>query len=843
VVTLGLALLLSVAGTGQASTRAVQLNIRAQPLADSLKTVAEAFVLQIAFFPEDVQNIGAPALIGAYTADQAFAQLLESTSLEYRFVDEDSVAIGQKKASNLAPVLPAARDPKKSTRNEANARAAQPNGDDRNQGQGESAAPAQLFTSEIVVTAQKREQYAQEVPISLFALGGRSLEGTGLQDVQGMSDRVAGLNIVSIQPGSSAFAARGVTTLGGGLETNAAVGYYVDEVPVSASGQGPDFALWDVERVEVLRGPQGTLFGEGSMAGTIRVITNKPDLSLFSGRVAGDLSSTTDGGGNGNLRALVNIPVVEDTFALRVLAGYIDNDGWIDVPDLGEEDANTREQLDVRVAARWVPTDALVIDASYMRQDLDLGTEFTAPSPYRLLPTEQIPAAGPVGYLGPTDTVNQNANLTIIYDLGFASLVSATSYFDYTSDWRIDLTPFVPLLFGTETGGTAKNDPHATSALWAEELRLASNGDKRLDWTTGVFYKSSDRLDERNFQFYLEHAFGIPGFDLTDFSSTRETSKSSSYSLFGEVDSAFTEAWSLQMGLRYYSDDRDLRFEQLTDSIIFGAVAGTTLQAKGDDTDLAPKVSLTWKPNDEVMLYAKAAKGFRSGGTNANSELSPLVPQDYDAEDLWAYELGAKMNLSTAVMANAGVYYNDWTNLQLPFITPDGLFPFTANAGAARAVGGELELFAGLAKGLNGSLNVAYTDATITEQVENAVGGIVAQEGNTIPLTSDWTFDVAFDYRTPLTATMDGVMRAAWAHRTPNYSDPENSEYKKNAVYDQVGLSVGVATTGWSLDAYVDNLLDDASSTFKYNRVVAVPLTWVSYVRPRTIGIRFNVNF
>jgi outer membrane receptor protein involved in Fe transport len=539
----------------------------------------------------------------------------------------------------------------------------------------------------------------------------------------------------------------------------------------------------------------------------------------------------------------VNVPLVEDKLALRIGAGYIDNDGWIDVPDLGEEDANTREQLDLRLAARWVPTDALVIDVSYMRQDLNLGTEFTATSPYQLLPTEQIPFAGPVGYLGPTDTVNQNANLTFIYDLGWASLVSATSYFDYNSDWRIDLTPFVPLFFGPETDGTAKNDPHATSELWSEELRLASNGDQRLDWTAGVFYKSSDRLDERNFQFYLEHAFGIPGFDLTDISATREESDSTSYSLFGEVDYAITEEWSMQVGLRYYSDDRDFRFEQLTDSIIFGGVAGTTLQAKGDDTDLAPKLSLSWKPVDDVMLYAKAAKGFRSGGTNPDSERSDLVPPDYDAEELWAYEIGAKTNLSTAVMANAGLYYNDWTNLQLVFITPDGLFPFTANAGAATAFGGEFELFAVITKGLSGSLNVAYADAEISEQVENAVGGVVAQEGNAIPLTPEWTYNVGLDYRMPITAKMEGVLSASWAHRTPYYSGADNAEYQETEVYDQVGLNVGVTTGGWGIDAYVENLLDDASSTFKYNRVVAVPLTWVTYVRPRTIGIRFNVNF
>lgn len=707
----------------------------------------------------------------------------------------------------------------------------------------EAALENARFAGEVVVTAQKREQEAQEVPISLFVLSGDNIERSGLTDVKELSDAVVGLEIVNIAPGTNAFSARGVTTLGGGLEASSVVGYYVDEVPVSATGQGPEFAMWDVERIEVLRGPQGTLFGEGSMAGTMRVVTAKPDVVRYSGRVSTGLSSTADGGGNGFLRAMANIPVVEDTFALRVTAGYIDDSGWIDVPDLDEEDANTREQLDVRLAARWIPSDSLLIDASYTRQDLDLGTEFTATSPYILLPTEQIPGAGPVGFLGPTDGVNQSANVTLEYDMGFASLISATSYFDYKADWLIDLTPYVPLFFGPGTTGTGKNPPHATSELWAQEFRLTSTGEQRLDWLVGLFYKDSDRIDERNFMFDLQDAFGVPGFDLSDTSSTRDRSQSTSWSLFGKVDWALSEQWSLQVGLRYYEDDRDYFFEQLTDSLIFGGVAGTTLQASGSDTDLAPKASLSYKPSDGVMLFAQAGKGFRSGGTNPDSERSVLVPEDFGAEELWAYEIGAKTNPSRTTMANVYVYYNDWTNLQLPFITPDGLFPFTANAGAARAYGGEVELFAILAKGLSGTMNVSYTDAKISEQVENAVGGIVAREGNWIPFTPKWSGNIGLDYTTPLSTKLNGIGRVSWAHRTETYSDPENSPYQVNPDYDQVNLSFGVETLSWKLEAFVDNLLDEASSIFKYNRVVAVPLTYTTYVRPRTIGARYTINF
>jgi outer membrane receptor protein involved in Fe transport len=708
----------------------------------------------------------------------------------------------------------------------------------------EAAIRDAKFKGEITVTAQKREQNVQDVPISIVALSGERLEKQGIQDVQNLRDQVAGLEIVNVQPGSNAFASRGVTAISGSIETNSVVGYYVDEIPVSASGQGPEFALWDVERVEMLRGPQGTLFGEGSMAGTLRIITNKPDVTQFSARVGADLSSTTDGSTNGTLRALVNIPVIEDRLALRITAGYIDDSGWIDIPGLDEKNANTREQLDLRLAARWVPTDRLILDAVYSTQELDLGAEFTATTPYRLLPSEQLPSAGPAGFLTPTDTTNQSANVTLEYDLGWASLVSATSYFDYTSDWLVDLTPFVPLFFGPQTGGVGLNTPHAESTLWAQEIRLSSSGSQQLAWTAGVFYKDSDRLDQRNFQFFLEDAFGIPDFDLTDLYSTVENSKSTSYSVFGEVDYAVSETVSAQVGLRYYSDEREYSILYPLDSLIFGSVAGTRIDASGEDTDFAPKFSLSWKAADSVMLFAKISKGFKSGGTNYNSGISDEVPDDFDSEELWAYEIGAKTNLSASVIANVGVYYNDWTDLQLGFITPDGLFLYTANAGAARSQGGELELIGSVpGTGLSGTVAVAYTDAEITEDVVNAFGEVVAEAGNKIPLTPEWSYNVSASYSVPVGPRWVGVITTSWTNTTETFSGADNAPYQVNSNYDKLNLSLGVMNDRWSLNLYADNLFNSDSTTFAYNRVVAVPLTWFNFIRPRTVGIRYDVRF
>ena len=703
--------------------------------------------------------------------------------------------------------------------------------------QAEVDAALAKFSEEMVVTAQLREEKAQDVPISLTAISGATLEKIGLQGIEDLPDAVPGLNIVNIAPGSNAFAARGVTNLGGSIETNAVVGYYVDEVPISASGQGPDFALWDVERVEVLRGPQGTLFGEGSMAGTMRIITNKPDITRFSARVNATPSSTAEGGASGRLRAMVNVPLVENKLALRVLAGYIDNAGWIDVPDLAEDDANTQEQFDVRVAARWLPSDKWIVDASYMRQKLDLGTEFTATSPWTLYPQEQIPSAGPVGYLGTTDTINENANVSLTYDLGWASLISATSYFDYTSDWVIDLTPFVPLFFGPTTGGTAKNPPHATSTLWTEEIRLASGATSKVHWTVGAFYKSSDRLDERNFQFYLEHAFGVPGFNLTDISSSREKSQATSYSLFGEADFALASNVSMQVGLRYYADDRDYTNEQLTSSVIFGTQAGPFIRGPARTPTSPRRCRCAGSRATASCCLPRLRRASRAAGPTPTPISAISCPRTTPPRSY-----GSTRSAARRISPPPG-----WPTP--PSTTTTGP---TCSSGSSRPTGcsrsprmpapprrsavswrlrGLLPL-----DGLGVSLNVAYTDAEITEQVENAVGGVVAEKGNKIPITSEWTTGLAFDYSRPLSAALTGMARASWSHRAPHLLGANNVEYQKNDVYDLVGLSLGVSAGGWSLEAYADNLLNDASSTFKYNRVVAVPLTYISYVRPGRSG-------
>jgi len=695
----------------------------------------------------------------------------------------------------------------------------------------------ELIIEEVIVTAQKREQAAQDIPISLFAVTGDTLEQAGINSLEGIRDIAAGLEIVSVNPGAVQIAMRGVTNLSGGIESTAAVGYYLDETPVSAFATAmPEFAMWDANRVEVLRGPQGTLFGEGSMGGTIRVITNKPDSSDFYGRVQAEVS-TIDGGDTGYAgRGVVNIPLAEDTLALRLTLSHIDQGGWVDVPDLDEEDTNNIQSTDIRAALRWTPSDKLTVDLSYMYQDLELDNTFGQTSPGVLDPQDQLSYAGPVGQLSTEASDYDLINLTIDYDLGFASLVSATSSFNQDRSWLDDLTPQMPLFFGIP--GTSDSTGSTTVDVFTQEFRLVSIGDERLDWTAGVFYKTNDREAVQTF------FFDLPAWGLVDQAASLQESSADSWAVFADIDFEFTDRWSGQLGGRYYSDDRELTTTDLEDSLIFGTVAGTVTSGSGSDSHFSPKVALTWT-GDDTLFYAKVANGFRSGGTNPNHSFKPdQIPDIFGPEELWSYELGLKNMLADGrVQLNAYVYFNDWTDLQLGFVTDDGLFGYTENAGSAESKGGELEFLWVPTDRLTWAINLSYTNAKITEDVYNAFGELIAAKGNKIPFVPEWSLGTTLDYIWPVSDKLEGVVHLGYAFRDANYSEPSNDEARENDKYNQVRLRGGIQGERWGLYAFVTNLLNEDDTTYKLRPVAATPLTYTTYVRPRTIGVEATWDF
>jgi outer membrane receptor protein involved in Fe transport len=694
---------------------------------------------------------------------------------------------------------------------------------------------------EIVVTAQKREQSVQEVPVSVLAINAGSLEAAGVTGVQDLDMLAAGLTVAASDAGALNISMRGISNLGGGLLTGPSVGYYVDETPLSSFSQlMPQIAFWDAERVEVLRGPQGTLFGEGSMGGTIRVITKKPDSNDFAAAFKADYSSVSDGDEGLAGWGMVNIPILSDKLALRVAASRQELPGWVDIPDLGLEDENEATQEDVRAALRWTPSDNLIVDLSYSWQKLETGwSAATSPGVYE--PSALDPGMQAVAVPSPRDSEYDLFNLTASYDLGFATLVASASSFDMTRNALTDNTPAVTKFFGPVlgAGGTAFQVARDVDIdTQTVEVRLVSNDDDRLRWTVGGYFKDDERV-----QGGTGFIISLPVIGLVDdqsLASVRATAEA--WAAFADVEYQLTDTLSLQAGIRHYDAEIDqlIRFE--TTSLIFGTVEGVEQPSSGSYSDTLPKIGLSWTPIDNLMLYVKYSEGFRDGGSNYQPPGYPEIPAAYEPENVEAVEIGVKSQPADWLVLNASIYQNTWSELQLPFLTSDALFNYIENAGKAKSTGGEIEIVALPTTGLRLALGLGYVEAEIDEDVFNALGIPIATKGNRVPFSPEIQASLSASYDFPLTESLRGALSASYAYRDETESDAANTDYLRNDSYDNLFLRVGVNGKNWGIGVYGSNLTD-SDATVSKSPFAGALVAYGTYVQPRTVGVELNVAF
>ncbi len=617
--------------------------------------------------------------------------------------------------------------------------------------------------AEIVVTAEKVRSTVQDTPISVTAVSAAQLTAAGITSVEQIAHDVPGLSMRSAGPGLTEYEARGLASNGGAAPT---VGFYLDEIPLSPpalSQSGKvviDPSLYDLERVEVLRGPQGTLYGSSSMGGTVKVVTAQPKLNLFEGSVQATLSDTAGGGGNWSGNAMLNLPF-GDMFALRVVGGDLYRSGWIDQVNLGTagfpvtlgqttfgnlgavtpvsviKNANDERLWGGRATLLFKPSDDLSITAMVFNQKMALGG-------YDLLdsqPTSPQP--------GPIYTAHYNAfpfregvhdditiyGLTVNANLGFADLTSATSYFDrlgwQTQDASESIywtngggTPFVPVPY-------SERDP---SRQFTQELRLTSRNDGALHWVAGAFYsRLNSTWEEISNNAALTPGYQPPPaaqptaqqvFDTGSFFTSWNPYSVSQIALFADGSYKITDHWKVAAGLRWY------KYSSRQDEISWGfdgpnpdrttAFANATTTRAGD-RGYNPRVNVSWEPTKDLNLYATAARGFRPGG--ANQILPPPTsppfcaiagPLSFGPDSAWNYEVGEKARLfDNWLTINSDVYYIKWHGVQQVFTLLCG-YQFYNNAGDARAFGPELEVNAKLAEEWTVSLSAAYTDSKIT---------------------------------------------------------------------------------------------------------------------------------
>ncbi len=757
--------------------------------------------------------------------------------------------------------------------------------------------------AELIVTATKREQTLQEVPFSVAAQTDEQMRNSGTNNIIDLSRNVAGLAIADLGPGQSQVAIRGISSgqvVRDQPGVKESVGVYLDESPISVALFTPDLDLFDLERMEVLRGPQGTLFGAGSSSGTLRYITAQPKIGRFEGSAEATLTDGTGADTGGSIKGMLNAPFGE-TAALRIAAYYDEIPGFIDAvqPDLSvKENVDSGNKYGARVAVLFKPTESLSITPRIVYQKLDtdgypridvyniLGNPYTTTQPPVTLGEHRQFTQLEEGL---TDEFTLG-DLKITYDFGSATLTSISSY----TDRDVEVDRDASQLTGSVTfdvGGTPA-EVRLNSELidrtsiqsFSQELRLSSNGTGKLDWLVGAFYQHTDRdygqdLPTPGYDaVWLAHVgqtpaqVGNPPPDNPFFSRLSYTFKQ--YAAFGEATWHFTDQWALTGGLRYYNFDED---RTLTFAGFFSAPAANVPGSTSSD-GLSPRVILDYSPNDDMSFTAQVARGFRLGGINDPLNAPLCSAQDlatfsnlptWDDETLWNYELGAKMRFAGGrVTFNTAVFYSDIKDLQ------DGVDVGTCssrvvlNVPKAHSYGIEAELFA--RPSLNWDFGISATwlnaelDSTITEAgTSNVVAGI--QEGNRLPTSPEFQAAASVTYSWDWSTALQSFVNLTYQHVGSSFSriadeDPTFGTFTMRTfgapltqptftfdpelpAYDILNARFGFGSDRWHAALFVNNLTDeDALLSVDRERGRFARVGYTTN-QPRTYGVSLLVDF
>jgi outer membrane receptor protein involved in Fe transport len=736
-------------------------------------------------------------------------------------------------------------------------------------------APAAL--ADIVVTAQKRSEALQEAPLSISVLSREAMAEQGVQSFTDAAAAIPGLSLIDAGPGRSSYSIRGIASIGGNAPTT---GFYIDETPILPSGGDgasatldPD--LFDLERVEVLRGPQGTLYGASSMGGTIRLLTTQPRINRSEATVRAETSATQGGGLNGRFDAMVNVPVADDLAALRFVGTVKHMSGFIDrqvgvwapnpapdptvpaypaspaIPSQVVHGVNTEDRAGARVSLRIAPSENLSITPSLWLQQLTLG----APGDF------DVPTGTAGGALVQARPFNvdeashdrfEMGTLAVNYELGWGNLLSATAFMHRSVTTPDDETEALELTIPQGAFLPNRYAPTVTTREFTEELRLAiAPAGASFDGIVGAYFNNTNRHYDVN---YVVPGYGAafsnsatsiqffgPGTlsDVNYWQSGDYAPKQSA--LFTEFNGHLSRSVTATLGLRWY------RLEYTTvrheDGISNG---GPTLSVgAARNTGFAPKASVSWQVDPDLLAYATAARGVRPGGTNTDNLAAKGCGQDYgpyQPDSLWSLELGTKSRwLGGALVADGAVYHMRWSGVQQGETLPCS-YQITMNAGAADVDGAELEVDARLSPALTLSAGMGLTRAVLAEDAPN-LGGVQGEQLQNVPR---WNADLSARYAFEPAPGVHAYARGDLRHvgvSYPDFARTDPATFQRG--YSLVDLRAGAASGAWEGSVFLDNLFNTRTylSRFLSDNYDASSRSRMFTGRPRTLGVSLQRSF
>jgi iron complex outermembrane receptor protein len=738
-----------------------------------------------------------------------------------------------------------------------------------NSGTSKSAGSDQL--EEILVTATKHEESLSKVPISIVAMSQQAMQDSGVKSIENIAALVPGLTFDSSNSTNTNIAIRGVSTTFG----DATTGIYIDDTPIQARVSNvsefgyPIPLTFDMDRVEVARGPQGTLFGAGAEGGAVRFITTEPSLTDYSGFAHAELAGTEGGGLSYETGAAGGGPLIDNVLGFRASVWDRHDGGYVDRLDpltgaIVDPDANSSDKRSVRLALKYAASDSVTISPSIYYQSTPTNDTSEL---YLYL------SSVPDGHLNNGSLVRQPVNDAFYVDtvkidanLGPVSLTSITSYFNRKSSESSDFTPFLGAigLPGPDGWGDPRGPAYPTSyadavtqltstdqSTISQEIRAASTDPNAvLTWVGGLFYSRS-RQDDKGL--IIGASVDSPAND--SIYSDQTISIDSQYAIFGQADLKLGERWKLTGGLR--ASSTRFNVEQITSGLL---EEGTPPVFIGNqkETPVTPKIALSYQADQNTLLYISAAKGYRIGGVN-----SPIptycgnisAPPTFKSDSVWSYEIGAKsMLFDNHLQIDASAFHIKWQNIQTPAFLAECGFQYVANDGSATSNGFDAAIRALLTDRLKIGVAAGYMNAHFDQTIISD-GIPIVEKGDAVGLLpqvpSPWNVTTSIDYEFPGVGDARPYGRAedVFHSRNPGPFATQQPGYSyaplltANPSTNVVNLRAGVRWSNFDVSLFVNNATNSLPILYRTQDTPTSTLFYAKTFRPRTIGLTGNWKF
>ncbi|HVK80844.1 MAG TPA: TonB-dependent receptor [Verrucomicrobiae bacterium] len=699
--------------------------------------------------------------------------------------------------------------------------------------------PGVSVDDDIVVTARRREESVREVPASVSAVSGEQMEEIGAESFADYIQTVPGAFFNEYQAGRSHVVLRGIATSSGNEQGQGTVGYYINDVPLTEPGWTivvPDVDTFDVERVEVLRGPQGSLFGSASLGGVVNYVANTADTGGFDAALEATVNSTENADTGGGVKGMINVPIT-NTLAVRGTYGYRLDSGYLDNIGTGEDGANDVVVQGGRLSVVWTPDTNTEISYLGLLQttEADDGS-YRNPALGDLVRTSALPET--------TESEVELHSLRLQRDMGFATLTAVAAITHRSEDWVIDFDPLRPA-YNADLDLNLPGPLYILSGGDSDgqsfEARLASNGDGPLQWLVGAFYFKTDKYlyealgsEDAAAQFDASSLFG-PGSgavispDGEIFNAFYSDVEGEEVAVFGEVSYEFAPRWTASVGGRFYRTEVSTTPSQAGFST-FPAPSVVNPTYSTEDEGFSPKVTLEYEASDDLMFYALVSKGFRFGQPNSPTISAYPIPAGSTSDELINYEIGMRARPADNLIVDITAFHVDWSDIQLRLQTPD-FFNYAGNGGTATSSGLEIASTWAITSSFEWRTALTLMAAELTEDVVVPFVG-TAPEGTQLPGSAEIQMSNVFTY------SFGGAWSptALLSHRfvSQGASDLFGLEQGDYNLLD-ARFSVEVGPTRVSL--FANNLTDERGVTRSAGEISGLAQ---GVVRPRTLGVTFG---